>query len=91
MLLLLLGLLHGSPTQRTPLWLWGDQGPGFRVRDSLRQTLLPAVCSDLQAYTAKKRLESYMRRLVSSAHSISAVSPTFYAGRFRAAMKKVFV
>jgi hypothetical protein len=45
----------------------------------------------LQAYTVKKRLESYMRRLVSSAHAISAVSPGFYAARFRAAMKKLFV
>lgn len=45
----------------------------------------------LQAYTVRKRLESYMRRLVSSAQAISAVSPSFYATRFRAAMKKVFL
>lgn len=44
-----------------------------------------------QAYTVKKRLESYMRRLVSSANAISAVGPGFYAARFRRAMKKVFL
>jgi hypothetical protein len=39
----------------------------------------------------KKRLESYMRRMVSSAYAISAVSPSFYATRFRKAMKKVLL
>lgn len=38
----------------------------------------------------KKRLEGYLRRMVSSAHAISAVGPSFYAARFRKVMKRVF-
>jgi hypothetical protein len=37
----------------------------------------------------RKQLESYLRRVVSSASAISAVGPRFYASRFRTALKKV--
>lgn len=44
-----------------------------------------------KVFTLRKRLESYMRQLVSSARSISAVNASYYAARFRRAMRKVFI